>query len=285
MDSTGQDNQLTKKIGRFECVLGSLIGLGCQGNPAVLCYDMRFIGVIPARYFSSRLPGKPLIEIAGKPLIQWVCERARRAARLAEVLVATDNEQVFQVVTNFGGKARMTRADHVSGTDRVAEVAENIEGDIFVNIQGDEPGISPATIDGVCAPFEEDFELQVTTARVKITKLAEVESRDVVKVVVDRQDRALYFSRSVIPYPRYPPAIFYKHLGIYGYRRDSLLSLSRRKPSQLENIEGLEQLRFLEEGISIKVIQTDEDSIGVDTPEDVERVRPFLENVSEEEKR
>lgn len=239
---------------------------------------MRFVGVIPARYHSSRLPGKPLIKIAGKPLIQWVYERSCQAEHLAEVLVATDDERVFQVVTDFGGKAKMTRAEHLSGTDRVAEVAEVTEGDVFVNIQGDEPLIAPSTINGICLPFQEDTALQITTVRVEITDPTEVENPHAVKVVVDRQDRALYFSRSVIPYPQSSPPTFYKHLGIYGYRRDLLLTLSQLQPSPLERIESLEQLRFLEEGIKMKVILAKEDSIGVDTPEDVERVRPLLEN-------
>jgi 3-deoxy-manno-octulosonate cytidylyltransferase (CMP-KDO synthetase) len=197
-------------------------------------------------------------------------------------VVATDDERIFQTVTRFGGRVRMTRADHLSGTDRVAEVAESTEGDVFVNIQGDEPGISPLTIEAVCAPFEEGPEVQITTARVEISSRAEVESPDVVKVVVDRQDRALYFSRSVIPSPQHPPANFYKHLGIYGYRRDSLLKLARLRPSSLERVEGLEQLRFLEEGFAIRVVQAGEECVGVDTAEDVERVRPFLENVGRE---
>ncbi len=248
------------------------------GYLLVICLSMRFVGVIPARYHSSRLPGKPLIKIAGKPLIQWVYERSCQAGRLAEVLVATDDERVFQVVSDFGGKAKMTRTEHLSGTDRVAEVAELTEGDVFVNIQGDEPLIAPSTINAICLPFQEDAALQITTARVEITDPAEVKSPHVNKVVVDRRDRALYFSRSVIPYPQSSPPTFYKHLGIYGYRRDLLLTLSQLQPSPLEKIESLEQLRFLEEGIEIKVILVREDSIGVDTAEDIERVRPLLEN-------
>ena len=240
------------------------------------------MGVIPARYHSSRLPGKPLIKIAGKSLIQWVYERACQAEHLAEVLVATDDERVFKTVTDFGGKARMTRSTHLSGTDRVAEVAGGMEGDVFVNIQGDEPLIAPATIDAICVPFQEDPSLLITTARVAITDPTEEKSPHVVKVVVDRQGRALYFSRSLIPYPQSPPATFYKHLGIYGYRRDFLLTLSRLRPSPLEKIESLEQLRFLEEGVEIRVILVKEDSIGVDTAEELERVRPLLENTLEE---
>ncbi len=240
---------------------------------------MRFIGVIPARYASSRFPGKAIIKIAGKTLIQWVYERVCQACCLDDVVVATDDERILQVVEVFGGKVMMTRSGHISGTDRVAEVAESLPGDIFVNIQGDEPLIAPDTIEAVCAPFEDNPEIQVTTARVKITDSREVESPHAVKVVVNGRGQALYFSRSRIPYPRRPTS-FYKHLGIYAYRRDFLLALSELKPSPLENIEGLEQLRFLENGISVRVVEVREDSWGVDTIEDVDRVRPLLENMA-----
>ena len=240
---------------------------------------MHFVGVIPARLNSTRLPGKPLLEIAGKPLVQWVYLRARQASRLDEVIVATDDERVFSAVEAFGGSVLMTRADHVSGTDRVAEVAQSVEADVFVNIQGDEPLISPATIDQVCTPFERDSEIQVTTARFEITDPEEIESPHVVKVVVNRQDRALYFSRAAIPYRRGHGPV-YKHLGIYGYRREFLHILSELKSSTLEETERLEQLRLLENGIPVHVVEVQEDSLGVDTHEDIDRVRPLLENVS-----
>lgn len=242
---------------------------------------MRFIGVIPARYTSVRLPGKPLLAIAGKPLIQWVYERARQARRLDDVVVATDDRRVYDAVAAFGGKAVMTANFHISGTDRVSEVARNVAADVFVNIQGDEPLIPPSTIDAVCEPFQKDPQVQITTARVEITDLAQIESPHVVKVVVNSQDEALYFSRAVIPHPRRPPLTFCKHVGIYAYRREVLLNLDRLRPSRLEKIEGLEQLRFLENCIPIRVVLVREDSLGVDTPEDVERVRLLLENVSQ----
>ncbi|MDA2938238.1 3-deoxy-manno-octulosonate cytidylyltransferase [Acidobacteria bacterium AH-259-A15] len=246
---------------------------------------MRFVGVIPARFDSSRLPGKPLIEIAGKPLVQWVYDRACQAPRLDDVLVATDDQRVVQVVEDFGGKAMITRRDHRSGTDRVAEVAQWVEADVFVNIQGDEPLISPRTIEEICSPFERNSALQVTTARVEITDSAQIDNPHVVKVVVDEHDRALYFSRAAIPYPRRSPGSFYKHLGIYGYPREFLQLLSRLRPSRLEKIEGLEQLRFLENGIPVQVVEVHEDSLGVDTYEDIDRVTPLLENKLRESER
>ena len=247
-------------------------------NTSVVHLAMRFVSVIPARFDSSRLPGKPLLEVAGKPLIRWVYERAREALRVDEVMVATDDGRVQESVLSFGGTAVMTSRDHRSGTDRVAEVAREIEADVFVNIQADQPLISPATIDQVCTPFEEDGQIQVTTARVEITDPASIESPHVVKVVVDGRERALYFSRSVIPYPRRESGKYYKHIGIYAYRRELLLNLERLKPSELEEVESLEQLRWLENGIPIEVVEVYEDSQGVDIYDDIERVRPLLEN-------
>ncbi|MCZ6484450.1 MAG: 3-deoxy-manno-octulosonate cytidylyltransferase [Acidobacteria bacterium] len=242
---------------------------------------MHFVGVIPVRFNSSRLPGKPLIEIAGKPLIQWVYERVSQVSRLAEVIVATEDERVFRRVKDFGGKALMTASDHLTGSDRVAEVAESVQGEVFVNIQGDEPLMAADTIEQVCSPFEGNSQVQITTSRIKITDPAEIDSPDVVKVVVDEQDRALYFSRSTIPYPRKAAGAVYKHLGLYGYRREFLQILSKLRPSRLEKIEALEQLRWLENGIPIQVVEVYQDSLGVDTEEDLERVRPLLENEPE----
>lgn len=244
----------------------------------VVNWIMRFIGVIPARYHSTRFPGKALIEIAGKPLIQWVYDRAIEARQLDDLLVATDDLRILRAVESFGGKAVMTRSDHPSGTDRVSEVAQTIEADVFVNIQGDQPLISPGTIERVCFPFERGIEVQVTTARVEIDSESEIQDPNVVKVVVDGEDRALYFSRSVIPYPRQGPARFFKHLGIYAYRRQFLQTLSQLEPSPLEKNECLEQLRFLENGVPIQVIEVSDDSPDVDTQEDISRVRPLLEN-------
>ncbi len=238
---------------------------------------MHFVGVIPARFNSTRLPGKPLLEIAGKPLIQWVYERVRQASRLDDIIVATDDERIFQAVESFNGQAVMTSPDHPSGTDRVAEVAQSIEADVFINIQGDEPLISPQTIDVVGEPFERDADIQVTTACVEITDPEEVSSPHAVKVVSNPLGRALYFSRATIPHRRGAGPV-YKHLGIYGYRRDFLRVFPSLPVSPLEKIERLEQLRLLENGIPVHVIEVQEDSLGVDTEEDIRRVRPLLEN-------
>lgn len=246
---------------------------------------MRFVGVIPARYSSTRLPGKPLIDIAGKPLVQWVYERVREVCRLDDLLVATDDLRIMRVVENFGGKAMMTSSDHLSGTDRVWEVAQKIEADVFVNIQGDQPLISPSTIDSICSPFDQGMDVLVTTARVAIDGESDIQDPNVVKVVVDSQDRALYFSRSVIPYPRRNPSRVFRHIGIYAYRLQFLQRLPQLKPSLLEESECLEQLRFLENGVPIHVVEVSDKGLEVDTQEDVSRVRPLLENTALAEKK
>lgn len=239
---------------------------------------MRFVGVIPARYASTRLPGKPLLHIAGKPLIQWVYEGATPSRRLERLLVATDEETIFQAVVGFGGEAIMTRVDHPSGTDRVAEVASRIDADVFINIQGDEPLIEASVVDAVCEPFVNDSALEISTAKIRIEKHDEAARPQIVKVVTDCRGQALYFSRSLIPYPRHPSAQFFKHVGIYGYRKRFLSALPGLSHSPLESAEGLEQLRFLANGYRIQVVEVIHDSFGIDTPEDVERVRPLLEN-------
>ncbi len=241
---------------------------------------MRFVGVIPARLASTRLPRKPLLNIAGKPLIEWVWRRVKQADCLDEVWVAADDERIAETVRGFGGNALMTRVDHPSGSDRVAEAASRIEADVYVNVQGDEPLIPTSTIEAVCRPFREDSLLQVATARVRISEAWEIESPDAVKVVTDALGRALYFSRWPIPYRRGEAAPIYKHLGIYAYRRSFLLGLHRLKPTPLERSELLEQLRFLEHGVTVRVEEVDEDSLGVDTKADLERVRPLLENLA-----
>lgn len=239
---------------------------------------MHFVGVIPARYQSSRLPGKALIELAGRSLIEWVYRQSRLCSRLDDVVVATDDERIRQRVEQFGGKVLLTRTDHASGTDRVAEVASRIPGDVFINIQGDEPLIAPETISSVCQPFLTEPELEVSTACVLIEDPEHISSPHVCKVVFNCNGRALYFSRSVIPHPRREGGQHFKHVGIYGYTREFLSRLDQLPPSRLETAEALEQLRFLENGVSIRVVRVEEDSIGVDTPEDVELVRRLLEN-------
>ncbi len=239
---------------------------------------MRFVGVVPARFASTRLPGKPLLQIAGKPLIQWVYEAASQATCLERVVVATDDERICRTVLDFGGQAIMTRSDHQSGTDRVAEIAECIDADVFVNVQGDEPLMAASTVEAVCRPFTMNPDLQISTARIRIADPEEARKPQVVKVVTDAAGRALYFSRSLIPFPRREPAIWYKHVGIYAYRRQFLLALRDLRPSPLETTECLEQLRFLENGHVIEVVEVTEDSLGIDTPEDLERVTPLLQN-------
>ncbi len=210
-------------------------------------------------------------------MIRWVYESVSRSSLLSSVIVATDDARIQRAVESFGGQAVLTSPDHQSGTDRVAEVAASIDADVFVNIQGDEPMMPASTIDAVCQPFVSDPNLQVCTARIGLDPHT-AESPHVVKVVVDLQDKALYFSRSLIPYPRRQPASYFKHIGIYAYTRSFLSCLGRLRDSSLERSESLEQLRFLENGIAIRVVEIFEDSIGIDTPEDVERVRPLLEN-------
>lgn len=244
---------------------------------------MRIIGVIPARYASTRFPGKPLAMVAGKPLIQHVVERCQQAARLEEVVVATDDVRIAEVASRFC-TAELTAADHPSGTDRVAEVAGRRDCQGIVNIQGDEPLMDPGVIDAVAAALAD---AEMSTAATPLRSLEEYEDANVVKVVVNAAGRALYFSRRTIPYVRdaasgsvaeqlaaFP---FLKHLGLYGFRRDALLRLVAWPVSSLERAERLEQLRALENGMGISVVQVAYESIGVDRPEDVRRVEQRLE--------
>lgn len=243
---------------------------------------MKILGIIPARYASTRFPGKPLHIIAGKSLIQRVVERCRLARSLADVIVATDDERIRAAVAGFC-RVEMTRADHASGTDRIAEVAERTDCDAVVNIQGDEPLIEPDAINAVAGALDTH---PMSTAATPIGDVSEYDNPNVVKVVVAADGRALYFSRRTIPYLRETagrPASeqlaafpFLKHLGIYGYRRETLLRLVRFPVSTLENAEKLEQLRALENGISIAVLKVAFESIGVDTPEDAVRVEKRL---------
>ncbi|HSR69800.1 MAG TPA: 3-deoxy-manno-octulosonate cytidylyltransferase [Acidobacteriota bacterium] len=251
---------------------------------------MRFIGVIPARLASTRLPGKPLLEIAGRPLIEWVYRQALKAPVLERVIVAADDRRIVRAVEAFGGQALMTRPDHPSGSDRVAEVAARIEADAYINIQGDEPLMAASTIQEVAqalggesgGPGPRKMSWQISTACVEIREEREIESPHAVKVVWARDGRALYFSRAAIPSRRGVKAPVYKHLGIYGYRRQVLLEMPQLAPTPLEQSECLEQLRWLEYGIPIRVVEVAHDSLGVDTPDDLERVRPLLENASKD---
>jgi len=243
---------------------------------------MRIIGIIPARYASSRFPGKPLALIAGKPLIQRVVEQCEQAKSLSEVIVATDDARIAEVAQHFC-RVEMTSADHPSGSDRIAEVASRCECDAVVNIQGDEPLIEPAVIEAVAGALARE---EMSTAATLIKNPAEYDNPNVVKVVVNAAGRALYFSRRTIPYLREAASRsaneqlaafpFLKHLGIYGYRRETLLRLVKFPLSPLEEAEKLEQLRALENGIQIAVVKVDYDSVGVDVPEDVVRVEQLL---------
>ena len=241
---------------------------------------MKTIGIIPARYASTRFPAKLLASIAGKPLIQHVVEQCKKAQSLSEVIVATDDERIAQVARSFC-RVEMTAATHPSGSDRIAEVARRCECDAVVNIQGDEPLMDPAVIDAVAEALATD---EMSTAATPIRDLAEYQNPNAVKVVVSVAGRALYFSRRTIPFIRdcTDPALqmasfpFLKHLGIYGYRRETLLNLVGFPVSPLEHAEKLEQLRALENGIQIAVVRVNYDSVGVDVPADVDRVEKIL---------
>ena len=231
---------------------------------------MRTLCVIPARYASTRLPGKPLADICGKPMICRVLERARCARKPDKVIVATDDERICDAVRAEGGEALMTRTDHLTGTDRLAEVAEAYPAvDLIVNVQGDEPLIEPSLIDDLIAPFEMDENLPMATVMTRMEDAEEQLDPNNVKVVVDKLGYALYFSRSLVPYPRAAAGPVYKHIGIYAYRRDFLLRYARLEPTPLEKAESLEQLRALENGYGIRVLETDCRFVGVDTPEDL----------------
>ena len=242
---------------------------------------MKVLCVIPARYASTRLPGKPLSMIAGKPMIQHVYERACQAQLPNEVVVATDNELVEKAVLDFGGKAVMTSPDHPSGTDRLAEVALMYpDVDVIVNVQGDEPMIPPEVIDRLAESFDGDADLNMATMKVVMDE-EDYENPAAVKVVTDQQGYALYFSRSLMPYPRNKPEGFkvFKHVGIYAYRRNFLLKYAALAPTPLEKAESLEQLRALENGYKIKVLESDFQGIGVDTPEDLAAVNALFEKM------
>ena len=235
---------------------------------------MNTLCVIPARYASTRLPGKPLADIAGKPMIVRVYEQAAKAKRISGVIAAVDDERVYEAVVSHGGRAMMTAKNHPTGTDRLAEVAAaHPEAELIINVQGDEPLIEPDLIDALAAAFDEDEELQMATVKSPMTDGDEMKNPNNVKVVTDKNGYALYFSRSLLPYPREDTGVtVYKHIGIYAYKRDFLLRYARMEPTALERTESLEQLRALENGYKIKVIATDFRFVGVDTPEDLAEV-------------
>jgi 3-deoxy-manno-octulosonate cytidylyltransferase (CMP-KDO synthetase) len=240
---------------------------------------MTILGVIPARYGSTRLEGKPLKDICGKPMIQHVYEAVQRAVLIDETIVATDDERIVQAVQAFGGRAQLTSSEHRTGTDRIAEVAARRQADIVINIQGDEPLIDTRMIDETIRPLLNDPELPACTLCRPIVHKKDLESPHVVKAVFDRQGHALYFSRSLIPYPRKKEGHqAYEHIGIYAYRNDFLMRYITLESTPLEISESLEQLRILEHGYRLKVMVTQYEYAGlsVDTAEDLEEVRRMI---------
>jgi 3-deoxy-manno-octulosonate cytidylyltransferase (CMP-KDO synthetase) len=239
----------------------------------------KILGVIPARFASSRFPGKVLAQIASKSMLQRVYERASLARYLTATIIATDDDRVYEAARGFGARVVMTRADHVSGTDRVAEAASAENAELVVNIQGDEPLIDPAAIDAAILPLAHDPGIVMGTLKKAIEDPREITDPNVVKVVTDRHGDAIYFSRCPVPYQRDQarPGTHFKHIGLYVYRRDFLLGYSALPVGPLERAERLEQLRAIENGYRIRVVETECESLGVDTPEDLERVCKLFE--------
>lgn len=244
---------------------------------------MKAVAVIPARYASTRLNGKPLADICGKPMIERVYAVAKAARLLNDVIVATDDVRILKAVVAFGGKAVMTSVDHASGTDRIAEAIKEVEADIVVNLQGDEPTIEPEAIDAAIRPLLDDPAIDVATLKTEITVESEYLDPNVVKVVTDNDGFALCFSRSPLPYYRdgfkKKTISPYKHIGLYVYRRAFLIEFAALPPSALELSERLEQMRALENGARIRVVETGANPVSVDTPEDLEKVRRIIKGI------
>jgi 3-deoxy-manno-octulosonate cytidylyltransferase (CMP-KDO synthetase) len=240
----------------------------------------RILGVIPARFASSRFPGKALALLAGKPILQHVYERASQARYLSKLIIATDDDRIAKAARSFGAQVQITRPDHLSGTDRVAEVASSDHAEVIVNIQGDEPLIDPVAIDTAALALLDDPELPMATLKKRIEIPSEVNNPNVVKVVADFDGDAIYFSRCPIPCLRdggQGSIVHYKHIGLYVYRREFLLAYSGLPVGPLEQAERLEQLRAIENGYRIRVVETEYESLGVDTPEDLERIAALFE--------
>ena len=244
--------------------------------------DLQIVVVIPARYASTRLPGKPLVSLAGKPMIQHVFERAKQAQTVQRVIVATDDTRIVEAVRGFGGEAVMTRPDHRTGTERVAEVAAHEHGDVFVNVQGDEPLIDPASIDTAVGTLLEEPAAQVGTVATAVRHAGDIMDPNVVKTVLDFDGNALYFSRAPIPWIRDTQSKvhvkYWKHLGLYVFQRDALLEYPTLPLGELERVEQLEQLRWLENGWKIRVGEVAHDAVSVDVSEDVERVEKLMKS-------
>ncbi|MCK4994062.1 MAG: 3-deoxy-manno-octulosonate cytidylyltransferase [Candidatus Omnitrophica bacterium] len=243
---------------------------------------MDVVGIIPARYGSTRLTAKALADILGKPMIQHIYEKAKEASVLDEVIVATDDDRIKEVVDSFGGKAVLTSKEHTSGTERLTEVVFDMDVQVIVNIQGDEPLIHPAMINDVAYALLEDQKLVMSTLKQRITDLDEFNNPNVVKVITDKDSFAIYFSRSPLPsILRKNESLdipLYKHIGIYAYTKDFLLTFKGLKSSRLELAESLEQLRAIEHGYKIKVLETKHDTVSVDTQEDLDKVILYLKN-------
>jgi len=241
----------------------------------------KVVVVIPARYASTRLPGKPLVSLAGKSMVQRVYERAKLAHTVHRVIVATDDQRIMDAVKAFGGEARMTRADHRTGTERIAEVAAHEPGDVFVNVQGDEPLIDPAAIDTAVRALLEEPPAQISTVVTPIRHAADIMDPNVVKAVLDFDENALYFSRAPVPWVRDSAnkvhVNYWKHLGLYVFQRSALLEYPTLPQGELERIEQLEQLRWMENGWKIRVAEVEHDAVSVDVPEDVARVEKLLQ--------
>jgi 3-deoxy-manno-octulosonate cytidylyltransferase (CMP-KDO synthetase) len=252
---------------------------GSTGSAVDKRFPLQVVAVIPARFASTRLPGKALADIEGRPMIEHVYRRVALSPLVSEVIVATDDLRIATRVNEFGGKVRLTKATHETGTDRLAEVAASLDCDIIVNVQADEPLIDPGAIAEAVSPFDADPSVLMTTLFRRIHDPSELANPNVVKMVVDRGGFALYFSRAAIPYLRdprggWPP--LYRHVGLYAYRRSALLVLAALEPTPLERAESLEQLRALEHGIRIKAVETRFDSFDVNTAADLEQVRRLL---------
>lgn len=244
----------------------------------------RILGIIPARFASSRFPGKALATISDKPMLQHVYERAQRARYLDDVLVATDDERIASAVRQFGGRARITRSDHPSGTDRLAEIASSESAALYVNIQGDEPLIDPEAIDAAILSVHGDDDVAMGTLKKRIVDPTDIVNTNVVKVITNLHNDAIYFSRCPIPYERDGRSalpLFFKHVGLYVYRREFLLRYPDLTVGPLETAERLEQLRALENGYRIRVVETEYESLGVDTPEDLDRVNQLFTAVTD----
>lgn len=249
---------------------------------------MRVVGIIPARYGSTRLPGKPLRLIAGKPMIEHVYRRAEKAACFSDLLVATDDLRIKEAVEAFGGKALMTAVEHQTGTDRLVEAVGYLDDlgaeDIIINIQGDEPLLEPKMLEELAQPLLTDAGLVMATLKHRLTDASELDDPNVVKVVTDLNGFALYFSRSPLPYNRTGAEVaVFKHVGLYAYRKAFLLKYASLERTPLEQAESLEQLRALENGYRIKVVETKFDTIGVDSPRDLERINKIMERMGEVE--